>query len=319
MPEQDPVTGKFVASAPNDVVLETMEALRTEEQGTPPPEVPAAPPVAEPAGGSEQELELYTVKVDGQEEQVTRREALDGYQRRETFNRRMEELHTDRQQFNAERDAFYAARGPTPSSPVQSYGAPPTGPLFQDGGQQYPLTDTPYPSYGQPGGVTPQPQQPWQEDPEQTSPEVMALRQDVRRLAAKQYRQEQWMVQQREEAMQEYGIGQLAKAYPDFDRAAVEERIYSLAPEEQARVRATMPKAAAYELYYLRGKAAGQTPAQTEPQASSIVNPPPVEGASGAGRQVGRPPLPPPKGPGDDAGLIAHQRRWEEDAKKTLT
>ena len=52
----------------------------------------------------EEEVQLYKVKIDGEEAEVTLDEALSGYQREQTFHKRMNKLSQDRKSFEAEQN-----------------------------------------------------------------------------------------------------------------------------------------------------------------------------------------------------------------------
>ena len=323
MPAQDPQTGRFVADSPSDPVeVAAAELARLDASATPAEQaaVPTVAPAEAPAAG-ERELDLYAVKVDGQEEQVTLREALDGYQRRETFNRRMAELHEQRREIEAQREALYqAARGPmSPGLGIPGLGTPPAGPLYQDGGQRYSSADNPFAGYGQPGVQGPSQQQPWETDDDPTQRQLAALRGEVMQMRASVQQQEAFLKAQREVAAQEFAISQLARKYPDFDLSAVEENLNRLSPQELAAYQTSMSKAAAYELLHLRSKAGGSAsaPAQkTVPQAgAAAANLPFVEGASGAGRQVGNAPLAPIDGSSSREDMIAFAERLIEKGK----
>lgn len=81
--------------------VEETEAAPEEEAPT---EQEEQPQDAEP------EPKLYTVKIDGKEQQVTLDEALKGYQRQVDYSRKTEALSKNRKEFEAERQAVMTER-----------------------------------------------------------------------------------------------------------------------------------------------------------------------------------------------------------------
>jgi hypothetical protein len=86
----------------DDVASEDQSAETTSEDDADDNPPPATDDEAESDEGSDQ---LYTVKINGKEEQVTLQEALAGYQRQQDYTRAKQEFAAEKRQFSTELDA----------------------------------------------------------------------------------------------------------------------------------------------------------------------------------------------------------------------
>ena len=86
----------------DDVATEDQSAETTSEDDA---DDDAPPKTDDEAEGDEGEDKLYTVKINGKDEQVTLQEALAGYQRQQDYTRAKQEFAAEKRQFSSELDA----------------------------------------------------------------------------------------------------------------------------------------------------------------------------------------------------------------------
>jgi len=85
--------------ATEDLPPETTAPDEDDEADAPPPETD------DEAEGDQEPEPLYTVKINGKEEQVSLKEALNGYQRQQDYTRAKQEFAAEKREFSSELDA----------------------------------------------------------------------------------------------------------------------------------------------------------------------------------------------------------------------
>jgi len=216
---------------------------------------------AEGAGGDE----LHKVQVDGETKEVTLQEALDGYQRRETFTKRMMEQGEREKELERREAALSGANtrssgfggqpmpGPnTAGNPIAPWGAGvgTSGPYGQSGGIIAPNAAQAPP----PTALT---------EDEMLDPETAQARRQAAYFQGELQATRAEVQAIRREQAEQQEVERLGFKYADFDAKEVEAAFFLLPASEQARLQQTMSKSTAFELIYLERRNAGQQQAAT--------------------------------------------------------